>query len=415
MKAEIISIGTELLMGELTDTNSPFIASRLPSLGMEVRWVSQVGDDLDALAEAFTRGLGRADIIFTTGGLGPTQDDLTREAISKALGEEMVVREDLMETLKGFFLKRGTDMPASNIKQATLIPSASSIPNLQGTAPGWWVESKGKVIVAMPGPPGELQSMWEAEVGARLRGRGTGAVILTRNIKTTGLSEGAVDEMVSAYLGNENPYLGIYAKSDGIHLRIIASAATEEAVRGLIAPVEWGLTNALGPYIWGYDDDTPEAMLGEILSKKHLTLATMESLTGGLVASSISNVLGSDGYFVGGVVIHSNGSAIASGVPLEVVQAHGTVSQEAAGAMALAAARLFEADIGVGVTGVAGPEEIKDKPVGTVHVAVALPTDGLGKDNVHYFSSRLPPRREVIIRRAVSTALVELRRLLVTP
>ena len=323
MKAEIISIGTELLMGELTDTNSPFIASHLPSLGIEVLWVSQVGDDLDMLAETFTRGLDRADIIFTTGGLGPTQDDLTREAIAKALGEKMVVHEDLMETLRGFFQKRGSDMPASNTKQATLIPSASSIPNLQGTAPGWWVESKGKIIVSMPGPPGELQSIWEVEVEPRLRGKGTGAVILTRNIKTTGLSEGAIDEMVSPYLGTENPYLGIYAKSDGIHLRMIASAATQEAARGLIEPVERGLTAMLGPYIWGYDDDTPEAMLGQILSEKHLTLATMESLTGGLVASSITNVLGSAMYFVGGVVIHSNSLVVASGVPAEVVQNHG--------------------------------------------------------------------------------------------
>ena len=415
MKAEIISIGTELLMGELTDTNSPFIASRLPALGIEVRWVSQVGDDLDMLAETFTRGLGRADIIFTTGGLGPTQDDLTREAIAKALGEKMVVHEDLMETLRGFFQKRGSDMPASNTKQATLIPSASSIPNLQGTAPGWWVESNGKIIVSMPGPPGELQSIWEEEVEPRLRDKGTGAVILTRNIKTTGLSEGAIDEMVSPYLGTENPYLGIYAKSDGIHLRMIASAATQEAARGLIEPVEQGLTAVLGPYIWGYDDDTPEAMLGQILSEKHLTLSTMESLTGGLVASSITNVPGSDMYFVGGVVIHSNSSVVASGVPADVAQNHGTVSQEAAGAMALATARLFGADIGVGVTGVAGPEEIEGKPVGTVHIAVALPAGGFGKDELHYFSSRLPPRREVIIRRAVSTALVELRRLLVTP
>ena len=157
MKAEIVSIGTELLMGELTDTNASFIASRLPPLGIELQWVSQVGDNLDMLSETFARGLDRSDAIFTTGGLGPTQDDLTREAIAKCLGEEMTVEDALLEDLKGYFQGRGMDMPATNIKQATLIPSAMSIPNRRGTAPGWWVEKEGKLIVSMPGPPAEMQ------------------------------------------------------------------------------------------------------------------------------------------------------------------------------------------------------------------------------------------------------------------
>ena len=412
MKAEIVSIGTELLMGELTDTNASFIASRLPPLGIELQWVSQVGDNLDMLSETFTRGLGRSDVIFTTGGLGPTQDDLTREAIAKAVDEEMTVEDDLLEDLKGYFRGRGMDMPATNIKQATLIPSARSILNRRGTAPGWWVEKDGKLIVSMPGPPAEMQGIWAEEVVPRLRQVVRGEVILTRNIKTTGLSEGGLDEMVSQYLGKENPYLGIYAKSDGIHLRIIARASDEASARGLIQPVEDGLVSIVGSYIWGYDDETPEQALGLLLKERHLTFATMESCTGGLLASSITDVPGSSDYFMGGLVLYGNDLAIADGVLAEVIERHGIASQESAEAMAQAARQQFGADIGIGVTGVINPDEAGNRPVtpsepwGTVYIAIAL------GESVKHFPGRLPPRRTTIRRRGASTALIELRRLL---
>ncbi len=414
MKAEIVSIGTELLMGELTDTNASFIASRLPPLGIELQWVSQVGDNLDMLSETFTRGLGRSDAIFTTGGLGPTQDDLTREAIAKALGEEMTVEDDLLEELKGYFQGRGVSMPATNIKQATLIPSAKSIPNRRGTAPGWWVEKDRKFIVSMPGPPAEMQGIWAEEVVPRLRQIVGGEVILTRNIKTTGLSEGGLDEMVSMYLGKENPYLGIYAKSDGIHLRIIAKASDEASARGLIQPVEDGLVSIVGPYIWGYDDETPEQALGLLLKERGLTLATMESCTGGLLASNITDIPDSSDYFMGGLVLYGNGSAIAGGIPAEVIEKYGIASQESAEAMAQAARQQFGADIGIGVAGAVSPEDdqgrsvASSEPWGTVHIAIAL------DESVRHFPGRLPPRRTTIRRRGASTALIELRRLLNT-
>ena len=412
MKAEIISIGTELMMGELTDTNASFIASRLPALGIRLQWISQVGDNLDMLAEALKRGMARSDVIFTSGGLGPTQDDLTREAIATAVGEEMKVQDDLLEHLKEYFSRRGTGMPATNVKQATLIPSAQSIPNRRGTAPGWWVDKNSRVIVAMPGPPSELQGIWEEEVVPRLRQRARDEVILSRNIKTSGLSEGGLDEMVSEYLGKENPYLGIYAKSDGIHLRIIARGPDEESARRLIDPVEEGLVSIVGPYIWGYDDETPEQAAGLLLAQKGLTLATMESCTGGLLASSITEEPGSARYFNGGVVVYGTEPSawVRNGVPAAVVEAHGTVSQEAAGAMAQAARDILKSDIGIGVTGIAGPEEIEGKPVGTIHIAIATP----GPGSIHHYSNRFPPRRTVIKRRTASDALIELRRLLNT-
>ena len=412
MKAEIISIGTELLMGELVDTNASTIASRLPPLGIELRWVTQVGDNLDMLAEAFARGLGRSDIIFTSGGLGPTQDDLTREAIAKALGEEMTLKDDLLEHLRKIFQDRGNEMPATNAKQATLIPSATSIPNRTGTAPGWWVETKGKIIVSMPGPPVELQGIWEAEIAPRLQQLPRGEVILTRNIKTSGLSEGRMDEMIDQYLGQENPYLGIYAKADGIHLRIIAKGPNEGAARSLIEPVEQGLVSLVGPYIWGYDDDTPEASAALLLTQKKLTLGTLETCTGGCLASSITEVPASSTFYRGGMVFHNVESAVAAGVSSVIFDKHGLASQEAAVAMAGAAQEYLKADVGIGVTGVGGPEEsfqapaIEEVPVGMVHIGIAL------NGTVSHFSTRLPPRRTTIRRRASSTALVELRKLL---
>ena len=419
MKAEIFSIGTELLMGEITDTNAVFLASRLPALGIQLQWVSQIGDSPEMLEDAFKRGLSRSDVIFTSGGLGPTSDDLTRESIARTLGQEMTVRDDLLANLKAWFEGRGMEMPATNIKQATLIPSSEVIPNRRGTAPGWWVEEDGKIIVAMPGPPNELQSIWEEEVAPRLRQRVRGEVILTRNIKTTGLSEGGLDEMVAEYLGKENPYLGIYAKADGIHLRIIARAPDEETARSLIRPVEEGLSSIVGPYIWGYDDETPEEAVGQLLMEKKLTLATMECCTGGLLASNITDSPDSDSYFKGGIVVYGDGSAVATGVPAGVIESFGLASQEAAEAMALVSRARLRADIGIGVAGMTGPDEMPCSPGGgsidpwgLTHIAIALPPESPGDDNLRYFPSRLPPRRSVIKRRAASTALIELRRVL---
>ena len=412
MKAEIFSIGTELLMGELADTNGPFIASKLPPMGIQLQGISQIGDNLEMLAEAFNRGWKRSDIIITSGGLGPTQDDLTREGVAAALGEEMSVQEHLLATLKDHFRRRGTDMPVTNVKQATLIPSAQAIPNHMGTAPGWWVERSGKIIINMPGPPAELQNMWDEEVVPKLKERVQGEIILTRNLKTTGLSEGIIDEMIAPFLGKENPYLGIYAKADGIHLRIIARAPTQEAARDLIRPVEDGLVSLVGPHIWGYDDETPERSVGHLLTRKGLTLGTIELCTGGHLAALLTDSADSTVFFKGGVVVHSNESATAAGVPGQVIEDHGIASQAAAKAMALAARRELDADIGIGVTGVTSADDpltrryIDENPMGLVHIAIAL--DG----KVCYYPSRVAPRRTTIRRRGASTALIELTRLL---
>ncbi|MBI4234099.1 MAG: competence/damage-inducible protein A [Chloroflexi bacterium] len=405
MYAEIVSVGTELLMGEIVDTNAAYLAARLPALGLEMRWVSQVGDDLDHMVEILRRALGRSDVILTTGGLGPTQDDLTREAIAQSLGEEPLVDPELLEQLTAYFRDRSMPMPSSNTKQATLIPSARSLPNPRGTAPGWWVEKGGRIIIAMPGVPPEMERMWEKEAVPRLKERVRGTVILTRAIKTFGLSEAAVGEALHSLFGQGNPYLGIYAKSDGIHLRIIARAAREADAQALIAPVEAEIQAKMGPAIWGVDDETPEERLGSLLRERSLTLATMESCTGGLLASTITDVPGSSEYFLGGFVTYSNASKIAHGVDPRLVEEHGAVSPQVAEAMAQAARQRLETDLGVSVTGVAGPADQEGKPPGTVHIGLAW--EGQAKA----VSGRYPPRREMVKRRAVTHALLELCRL----
>ncbi len=408
MKAEIFSIGTELLMGELTDTNAAWIAGQLPPLGIRLQWVSIIGDDLAMLSDAFTRGLQRSDVIFTTGGLGPTQDDLTREAVAQALGETPTVQDEVVQGLERYFAGRGMTMPSHNIKQAHLIPSARFVRNRNGTAPGWWVEKEGRIIVCMPGPPGEMQPIWQEEVAPRLRELVDEEVTITRNIKTLGMSEAAIDEEISEYFGHENPYLGIYSKADGIHLRIIARARDEAAAREQIAPVEQAIVDRLGPYIWGYDDETPEQAAGQALAEGGLTLATLESCSGGFLANSITDMPGSSDYYKGGVVAATKEMLLANGVPAPTIDRHGTVSRETALAMAQAARASWGADYGIGITGVIGPEAVEEQPVGQVYVAIASLA---GQRELEF---RTPPRRIVIKRRVSNTALTELRKLIVS-
>tara|TARA_B100000809_G_scaffold194032_1_gene193154 strand:+ start:188 stop:1405 length:1218 start_codon:yes stop_codon:yes gene_type:complete len=400
-----MGIGTELLMGELTDTNSAWIAGRLPALGIELQWVSIIGDDLLRLTEAFKQGMERSDIIFTTGGLGPTQDDLTREAIAAAFGETPVIQQEVVDDLERYFAARGGPMPQHNIKQANLIPSARFVPNPNGTAPGWWAERDGKIVICMPGPPGENRSMWEDQVEPQLAELIEDEVTITRNIKTFGMSEGAVDEIVSEFFGVENPYLGIYSKADGIHLRVIARGKDSQSAQAMIAPVEQAIHERLGEYIWGYDGDTPAQAAGRSLLENDLTVAVIEMCTGGALTNSITDVSDSLTYFKGSTVAYDGAALSASGVPAEVMEKHGVVSQETANAMAETVRQRFKADLGIAVTGVPGPGEFEGKPLGLAYITV---TNGV---KTREMEMRLPPRRVTIKRRVPNQALIELRRL----
>lgn len=407
MKAEIISIGTELLLGQITDTNASYLASKLPELGIDLYWVTQVGDNLERMRECLERAWNRSDLVLTSGGLGPTEDDLTREAIAALMGEEPAVDARLEQAMREFFAARGYSMPESNVKQATLIPSAQSIPNPRGTAPGWWVERDGRIIVAMPGPPGEMQRMWEKEVSLKLRAA-MPEVIVSRMLKTYLLAEAAVGEMVSQYLSSPNPSLAVYAKPDGIQLRLTAKAESRPEAEQMIARLEERVRGILGDSIWGCDDETLESVVGVLLTERGLTLATMESCTGGLLASMITDVPGSSDYFKGGLVSYSNDIKIAYGVDAALLEQHGAVSPEVAGAMAEAVRARLGADIGVAITGVAGPDAVEGQPVGTAHIAI---DDGVEKRLVR---GVYPPLRPEVKRRAANHALFELRRVLLS-
>ena len=407
MHAEVVSIGTEILMGEIVDTNSAYLAAELAKLGIDLRWVAKVGDDPDRLFEVLNGAWQRSDVTITTGGLGPTSDDLTRETISRVMGEEMTVQDDLLKHLESQFAGRGSPMPATNIKQATLIPSAEAIPNPMGTAPGWWVEKNGHIIIAMPGPPRELDGMWSNEVAPRLKERNPGVAIVTRTLKTFGISEGGLDEMISPIFKSTNPSLGIYSKEDGIHLRAIATAPTEAEARELIEPMEREIRDIVGDdSIWGVDDETPNTLAAKLLLDNHLSLGLMESFTGGLLASDLAEVPGAQQFLRGSIVANDLNVLKAQGVDSDLLDEHGQFSAQAAEAMAEAARRQLDADVGIGVTGVVIDPTPTSGPLGTSHIGFSI------NGRTSSVSGRYPTQRLRIRRRAVTHAMIELARLL---
>ncbi|MEX0783880.1 MAG: competence/damage-inducible protein A [Dehalococcoidia bacterium] len=406
MKAEIIAIGTEILLGEIVDTNSAWIAQRLPELGIDLNYNSVVGDNRGRIDETLRRAWERSDLIITTGGLGPTVDDMTREGIAALLGEEPRVDPDLEAYLRSFFASRNFPMPESNIKQAWLIPSGRAIPNPRGTAPGWWVERDGRIIVSMPGVPTEMERMWQNEVAPELERLSDGQVLVTRTIKTVGIGEGSVDEMARPLYNTPGVGIGTYARADGVHLRIGAKAPSREEAWHLILPVEQELERIFGLAIWGKDEETLEGSIGDMLQERNQTLSSMESCTGGLFASVVTDVPGAAQFFKGGVVTYWTDMKMDEGVDPRVIDDYGVISPETALAMAKTVRERLKTDYGLGITGVAGPDPQEGKAPGTVHVGVAGP-DGEGT-----ISMSMNQGRQAVKRRAVTTALLLVRRAL---
>jgi nicotinamide-nucleotide amidase len=370
--AELLSVGTELLLGEIVDTNAAFLAQELKDRGVNLYWKTVVGDNLQRVVEAIDRALERSDIVIVGGGLGPTDDDLTREAIAAVAGETPRVDEAALAHLREFFRSRGREMPLTNSKQAWLIPSAEALANPNGTAPGWLVRTRGKIIVALPGPPFEMKPMWRNEVLPRLALPEAG--LFTRTYRTNGIGESHIAELLSSKLTNAgNPSVATYARRDGVHVRVAASAPTAAEARRLAEPAEAAVLAALGDQIYGTDDETLPTVIGRMLAQRGQTLATMESLTGGLVADEITNVPGSSAWLLGGAVTYSPSAKIAFGVGQETLSSRGTVSRETALEMATAARERFSADWGVATTGVAGPDPSEGKPVGLFFTAVSGP------------------------------------------
>lgn len=406
MRAEILSCGTELLLGHITDTNATYLAQNLSPLGIDLFYVSQVGDNQGRIVETLQRAWERSDLIIMTGGLGPTEDDLAREAISALLGETMQVDPALEADLRSMFARMGAQMPERNVKQATLIPSAQALSNPIGTAPGWWVEKDGRIIVAMPGVPREMYRMWQEQAIPRLL-PSLGGIIFTRILRVTGLGESTVEERLSSLLHTPNPTIATYAKDDAIDVRITAKAETAEEAEALVTSMERTARQVLGDHVFGINKDTLASVVGALLQARKQTLGVMESLTGGLLASTITDVSGSSNYFIGGLVTYSTELKAQMGVPREILAAHGAVSEEAAIAMARAVRERLGTDFGLGITGVAGPDEQEGKPVGTVYIAIMGPDGAVSRSGTGMRANRSDNKRLSAL-----TALNLLRRVL---
>jgi nicotinamide-nucleotide amidase len=363
--AELLSVGTELLRGEIVDTNAVYIAAQLPLLGIELQRMSTCGDNLSYLRDVLQQSLGRATVVITSGGLGPTEDDLTREAIAATLGETLTIDPELEKNLRMMFSRSGREMPPHNIKQAMVIPSAKALPNPRGTAPGWWVEKNGKVIVTLPGPPREMTLMWQNEVIPRLKARFPTKPILSRTIKTFFVPEATVAQLMEPFFSIDNPTLGIYAKPDGIQVRLIAHG---DNAKELLDESERKIRTLLSAYVWGKDDDTLAGLVGQWLVTQKLTLATIEDMTGGLLSDAITSTVESLNYYHGGLIATNDPARVSWGVPVEIINKYGAVSAEVAEAMAVAVRTKFATDIGVSVTGITGTES---KQPGLVFIGIA--------------------------------------------
>ncbi len=384
MKAEIITSGTELLLGEITDVNTPYIAGELAALGIDLYYTSAVGDNFERFSGLLRQAWERSDLIIITGGLGPTQGDITRNVIAGLLGETLTVDPGLKEEITAFFAGRGIEMPENNFRQAMLIPSAVALRNASGTAPGWWLEKDGKTIVTLPGPPGEMQEMWQTQVLKRLKSS-SDAIILSRTLKAWGLSEAKVDQLVSPYLSEANPTLALYARQDGINLRITAKAATEAAAHEMVLTREREIREIMGQYIWGVDNQTMEGEIGRLLNAAKQTLAVRESFTGGLLAYSLAGAPGCQSYFRGGVVI-----------PTGVDDCSTAAAEEKAKEVR----DRFKTDIGMAVEGY---HEATDKPAGGHAFMAVSRASGCQSVTVNY-----PGRPPQVIHRTINHALVYL-------
>lgn len=376
MDAEILAIGTELTTGQKVDTNSAWLSRRLGELGIVVRWHTTVADDLADNVAALRQAAARAGLVLLTGGLGPTLDDLTRQALAEAAGVELVLDPASLEHLQEWFARRGRPMPERNRVQALLPAGAEALPNPVGTAPGIWMRLGSAWVAALPGVPSEMQLLYEQEVRPRLLrlGLGGGQVLLLRQLHCFGAGESAIEEKLEDLTARGRmPEVGITASQGVITLRLLARAPTREAAQALLAPVEQLLRQRLGDWIYGVDEEELEDVVARLLLQQQRTVATAESITAGLVAHRLGRVPGVSATLLGGVVAYHNRiKEEMLDVPAELLRTAGAVSAAVAEAMAQGCRRRFGADLAVSTTGIAGPTgATPTKPIGLVYVGLA--------------------------------------------
>jgi nicotinamide-nucleotide amidase len=375
MKAEVLTIGDELLRGEIVDSNKSYLSDRLLSLEIETDYHTSVRDDPPAMIDAFHRAASRVDVVLVSGGLGPTRDDLTSEVLAQAWGLELVENAAALETIRAFFRSVGREMTGNNAKQALFPAGSDVLANPIGTAPGFALEQGGAVFYCMPGVPRELYRMMDEQVLPRIarRAGAGGQVVRAKLLRTFGVGESTLDDDLRDIASSSDVSLGFRTSFPDNYLRPLARAASESEADAKLAEICDEIRSRLGPIIYGEGDETLEAVAGRLLAEQGKTIAVAESCTGGLIAERMTSVPGASAYFLGGVVAYANSAKQELlGVPESVLVEHGAVSDATVCAMAEGVRARFGADIGVATTGISGPDGgSEEKPVGLVHVALA--------------------------------------------
>lgn len=408
--AAILAVGSELLTAHRQDTNSLFLTGRLNDVGIDVDWKTILGDDEGAVARALREALTRVDLVIATGGLGPTADDITREAVAGALGLPLAEDPAVLEQIQRRFERRGLRMPDGNRRQAAVPSGARVLRNPHGTAPGLWIDASSAIVVLLPGPPRELQPMFEKEVLPALLSRSGGRRVRRRVIKIAGRPESHVEEVAhpiySQFLTRDVPVATTILAAPGqIEVHLSARGADQPAMDATLDDAVQQLVRALAPAVVSVDGRTLEQVVGDQLLARSWRVAVAESCTGGMVSARLTDVPGSSAWFAGGVVAYANDAKAAEvGVPADLIATHGAVSEPVATAMAEGVRVRFSTNAGVGVTGIAGPAGgSADKPVGTVVIAVAT-----GKTVVRTY--RFVGDRSMVRQQSVVAALDLLRR-----
>jgi nicotinamide-nucleotide amidase len=410
LSAEIIAIGSELLSPNRSDTNSLWLTDQLNRIGIDVKLKTIVGDDDARLEEVVKDAVKRSRVVIATGGLGPTEDDITRKVVARALGRRLSLDEKLLEEIRTKFQRFGMNMPERNSRQAMVIDGAEVLPNPNGSAPGLYLEQGSCAVALLPGPPREMKPMFENHVKPRLEKIAGDVRFATRLMRVTGMGESAVDEKISPiYTQFDNPQTTILFNSSEIEIHLRAHGRTEADAEALLDHVSLKIEQVLGNSVFSFRGETMEEVVGRRLAMTEFTLAVAESCTGGLIAQRLTNVPGSSKYFIEGLVTYSNESKTRLlGVDKKLIKEFGAVSQQVARDMARGVRHKAKTDFGLAVTGIAGPDGgTEEKPVGLVYIALA--------DDAHTEHKKLtlPGDRELIRWRASQAALDMLRRRLI--
>ncbi len=390
MRAEIIATGSELLSGGVPDTNSLYLSEELLDLGIETAFKTVVGDSEKDMEEAVRHALGRVDTVLITGGIGPTEDDITRKVVAKITKHRLVLNDDALKAIKSALASKSRNYLSANDRQALVPAGAKLLMNPVGVAPGFILAEEGKFLAVLPGVPEEMRAMFSAGLKTALEERIENRAFLQRRIlRTCGMSESAVNQAIQDVMKRGNPAVGLVAGPGGVDIRIVAREGSLERSHAALERTEAEIRNLLGDVVYGIGDRELEEVVGALLVQRGQTLAVAESCTGGLIGAKITNVPGSSRYFERGVVVYSNASKSGLlGIPDDLIGRFGAVSRETAGAMAKGIRQAANTDFGIAVTGIAGPDGgSADKPVGLVFIALAS-SSGVKVDEHRFLGNR---------------------------